>query len=421
MSTRRSEVMRIPDFRCLIVNKFLLTFGLQMIGVIVGWQIYQMTHDPLALGLIGLAEALAFIAFALWAGHVADQSEKRLLIILSEIVALICAVALTGLTVFGNRETIPIYLVIAASGVARAFLWSSSTAYSEMIIPKEIYSSAAAWNSSAWEIASILGPALGGILYGLAGARAAYTTATAIIAVALIYAIRLSPRPPVKTRQRQRVMESLATGIRFVFRHDMILAALALDMFAVLFGGVVAILPIFADILQVGPTGLGFLRAAQSVGAITMAIVQTRRPPFRDPGRTLLLAVAGFGACMIGFAFSKNFYLSMALLALGGMADNISVIIRASILQAATPNEMRGRVSAVNGIFIGSSNEIGAFESGLAAKLMGAAPSVVFGGVMTLITVGVTMWRFPRLRALKSVQTLGSGQEGFNRDVEKAL
>jgi len=411
-----TPVLRIRDFRFLIINKFLLTFGLQMIGVIVGWQIYQLTHDPLSLGLIGFAEAIAFISFALWAGHIADQTEKRFLIIFSECVAFACAAVLWGLTCERNTHTLPIYGVIALSGVARAFLWSSSTSFAELIVPKEIYSTAAAWNSSAWEIASILGPATGGLVYGFWGPKMAYGIATLIVGISLVFALRLGKRHPIRGQRDEKVFESLMTGIRFVFSHQMILAALALDMFAVLFGGVVAVLPIFAEILRVGPAGLGFLRASQSVGAIAMAIVQTRRAPFRNTGRTLLTAVTIFGLCIIAFGLSTNFYLSMALLALAGMADNVSVIIRASILQASTPNHMRGRVSAVNGIFIGSSNEIGMFESGLAAKMMGIVPSVLFGGFMTLVTVAGIMGRFPRLRRLKSVASLGPASEGS--DVE---
>jgi predicted MFS family arabinose efflux permease len=409
--------LRIRNFRLLTLNKFLVTFGAQMMEVIVGWQIYQITHDPLSLGLIGFSEAAAFISFALWAGHIADRTEKRLLIVLAESVGLLSAVTLWAFTLVGNTRTLPIYGVIALSGLARAFLWSSSTSYSEMIVPKEIYSSAAAWNSSAWEIASILGPATGGLLYGFYGPRLAYGVAAIFIATALAVAFRLDKHPPVKGEADQDILQSLATGIRFVFAHQIILTALALDMFAVLFGGVVAILPIFAEILRVGPIGLGLLRASQSLGAITMAFIQTRRPPFRNTGRTLLTAVSLFGLCIIAFGLSTNFYLSLALLALAGMADNVSVVIRASILQAATPNPLRGRVSAVNGIFIGSSNEIGMFESGVAAKLMGTVPSVIFGGVMTLLTVAITAWKSPRLRNLQSLRQIQSPAEGFNTDL----
>jgi MFS family permease len=417
----RSSVLAIRDFRLLIINKFLVTFGTQMLGVIVGWQVFQMTHDPLALGLIGLAEALAFIGFALWAGHVADRTEKRRLILGSEVVIWLSALALWGLTAMGNRATLPIYGVIAASGMARAFLWSASSSYSELIVPKEIYSGAAAWNSSAWEIAAILGSAIGGLIYALAGPAMAYIVAVLMIVAGLYFAAQMKPLPAVVARKQDKVLESLMSGVHFVFRQRVILAALALDMFAVLFGGVVAVLPIFAEILKVGPAGLGLLRASQSVGAIGMAIYQTRRPPFKNTGKTLFSVVGVFGVCIILFALSKNFYLSMLLLAIAGTADNVSVIIRASVLQAATPDHMRGRVSAVNGIFIGSSNEIGAFFSGLAAKLLGIVPSVVFGGIMTLITVGLVAWRFPQLRKLKTVTNLGPEADGFNVEIEKNL
>ena len=416
---KSKDVLQIRDFRYLIINKFLITFGVQMIGVIVGWQVYQLTHDPLSLGLIGLSEALAYITFALWAGHIADRSEKRRVIILSEVLTLACALGLWVLTGLGNTRTLPIYGILAVGGLARSFLWSSSTAFIEMAVPKEIFSSAAAWNSTSWEIASILGPAAGGLLYGLIGPQCAYGIAAAFVFAGLILAFPIGKRPPVAVKQRDNLFQSLSTGVRFVFKNQFILSALALDMFAVLFGGVVAVLPIFAEILKVGPTGLGLLRASQSLGAITMALIQTRRPPFKNTGRTLLTVVSLFGLCIIAFGLSTNFYLSMLILGLAGMVDNISVVIRSSILQAATPDAMRGRVSAVNGIFIGSSNEIGAFESGLAAKLMGTVPSVIFGGAMTLMTVVAAMWVFPDLRKLKSVQSLGAGPEMLNTEIEK--
>jgi MFS family permease len=393
----------IRDFRLLVLNRFFLTFGAQMQEVIVGWQIYQITHDPLSLGLIGFAEAAAFIGTALWAGLIADRSEKRRIILVAQTLALACSLGLLVLTLGGNLKTLPIYGVIALSGFARAFLWSSTTSFSEQIVPKEIYSKAAAWNSTSWQIASITGPAAGGILYAVAGPAVAYAAAAGSVLIALGWAAQLGKRPPIQIHRDEGVLEGLIKGIQFVFSYEVIFAALALDMFAVLFGGAVAILPIFAEMLQVGPRGLGFLRAAPGIGAIAMAFYQSQRPSFRNTGRTLLTVVTLFGLSMIAFALSKNFYLSLALLAFSGMVDNVSVIIRASILQAATPNHMRGRVSSVNGIFIGSSNEIGAFESGVAAKLMGTVPSVVFGGVMTLVTVAWTAWKAPRLRHLRNI------------------
>ncbi len=401
-----TPVLRIRNFRFFLLNKFLLTFGVQMIGFIVGWQVYQLTRDPLALGLIGLSEAIAFIATSFWSGHISDQREKRQLILWAEAAIFLCAAALWLFTYRGNTQTLPIYGMVALSGIARAFLWASSTTYSQMIVPKEIYSSAAAWNSTVWEIASIAGPAAGGLLYGLIGARGAYEIAVLCIGGSMVFAMQLAVMPPVRVEKKETLWQSLTSGMRFVLSHQVLLGAMALDMFAVLFGGVVAILPAFAEILKIGPAGVGVLRASQSVGAIMMAMFQTRRPAFQNTGRTLFIAVAAFGVCTIAFGLSKNFYLSMFLLALAGAADNISVIIRASILQATTPDAMRGRVSAVDGIFIGSSNEIGAFESGLAAKLLGVVPSVIFGGTMTLITVASTMFLAPKLRNIKSIKDL---------------
>ncbi len=381
-----------------------------MMGLTVGWQVYQLTHDPLSLGLIGLAEAVTYIGSALLAGHVADQSEKRRIILATETVLLGCVLWLFWLTSRGNVRLAPVYGAMAVTGIARAFLWSASIPYAEMIIPKAEYARAAAWNSSAWEIGAVLGPAAAGLLYGVRGPLLPYLTASVLVLLALAVGTRLGPvHPPPASRTG--LGESLVTGIRFVFSRQVILGALALDMLAVLFGGVVAILPVFAELLRVGPAGLGLLRGAQSIGAITMALIQTRRGALHRAGRTLFLAVAVFGLAIIAFALSTSFVASLVALAVAGMADNVSVITRASILQAATPDHMRGRVAAVNGIFIGSSNELGAFESGLAARLLGAVRSVVIGGTLTLIAVAGVAWRFPRLRRLEDIATVGTLDE----------
>lgn len=396
-------VLQIRDFRWLALNKFFFTIGLQMQSVIVAWQVYQMTRDPLALGLIGFFEAAAFISSALWAGHVADRSEKRRMILGSESVLLCGVLALLSLTLAHNRQVWLLYGVIAFSGLARSFLWTSSVAFAEQVVPKTIYSRAAAWNSSAWEIGNIAGPAIGGLLYASLGPSVAYAGVFAALATGFVFAFLLNPRPPALSTEKGSASADFLSGVRFVFSHQIILAALSLDMFAVLFGGAVALLPIFAERMQVGPTGLGLLRAAPSLGAILMATYQTRHPPFRQMGKTLFICVALFGLSMIAFGLSTHFWLSMALLSFSGLVDNVSVVARASILQASTPDPMRGRVSAVNGIFIGSSNEIGAFESGVAAKLIGTVPSVVFGGCMTLLTVAIVAWKAPQLRRLRSL------------------
>lgn len=393
-------VLRIRDFRYFLASRFLATLATQMQATIVAWQVYQLTKDPLALGLIGLVEAVVFIAFSLWAGHVADRHEKRRTIQATQFVVLLCSVAFYQLSTMDLRVHW-FYGVIAVTGLARSFMWPASFAYSEMSVPREIYPRAAAWNSTGWEVGSIAGPAMGGILYAWLGPKVAYGTVMALMGGSIFFAALMAPCPPKP--QSASTASDMLSGLRFVFSNPIILAALSLDMFAVLFGGVYAILPIFADAMGVGAKGLGWLRAAPSMGAIGMAIYQSYRPPFERVGRTLLMAVGLFGVSMIAFAFSRDFRLSMVLLALSGMVDNISVVVRSSILQAHTPDHLRGRVSSVNGIFIGSSNEIGAFESGLAAKLLGTTPSVVFGGLMTLITVAIVAWKAPRLRELRNV------------------
>ena len=396
-------VLRIPQYPYFLLSRFTVTLATQMQALIVSWQVYQLTKDPLALGLIGLVEAVVFFSFALHAGHFADRHEKKSIIITTQMAMLACTGTLMLISRAPRVHVIWIYGVIAITGLARSFMWPASFSYSELTVPRAIYSRTAAWLSTTWEVGSVIGPAVGGILYAWKGPMAAYGVVAVIFLAAILSTSRIGPKPPVV---RGGVFEELDFwhGVRFVFSNEIILGALTLDMFAVLFGGPYAILPIFADqILHVGARGLGMLRAAPSLGAVLMAVFQSYRPPLEKVGKTMITAVAIFGIAMIGFALSKNFWLSMALLAFSGMVDNISVVVRHSVLQAFTPDELRGRVSAVNGIFIGSSNEIGAFESGVAAKLIGTVPSVIFGGVMTLVSVAVVAWRAPRLRRLKTL------------------
>lgn len=396
-------VLQVPGYKPFLIGRFTATLATQMQALIVSWQVYQLTHDPLALGLIGLVEAVVFFAFALWAGRYSDHHEKRRIIFMTQSAMLVCTLSLFWISRSGHAQVNWLYAVIAATGMARAFMWPASFSYSELTVPKTIYARAAAWLSTTWEVGSIAGPAVGGFLYAWKGPTVGYGVVAGLLLVSMASTFRLRKVPAVLART-EHANQDLLAGVRFVFSNPVILGALTLDMFAVLFGGPYAILPIYADqILHVGAQGLGWLRAAPSIGAILMAIYQSYRPPFERVGKTLLTCVALFGVLMIGFALSEIFWLSLVLLALTGMVDNISVVARHSILQAYTPDEMRGRVSAVNGLFIGSSNEIGAFESGTAAKLMGTVPSVVFGGVMTLLTVGLVAWKAPALRELKSL------------------
>jgi len=395
------EVLRIRDFRLFLFSRFCATLSSQMQSLVVSWQIYELTKDALKLGLIGLVEASVFIAFSLRAGHFADRREKRAIIVWAQVLLLGCALALVGISA-AKPNVWWIYAVVAATGLARSYLWPASFSYSELTVPRAIYSRAAAMNSTGWEVGSVIGPAVGGALYAWKGPLAAYCVVAGLAVLGIVFALPMGKRPPVIATPEQPSRD-LWSGVRYVWSKQVLLAAMTLDMFAVLFGGTVAILPIFADHYHVGPKGLGWLRAAPSFGAICMATYQQLRPPFQKAGRALFTVVALYGVTTIGFALSQLYWLSLVLLAITGCVDNVSVVIRASIVQAFTPDAMRGRVASVNGIFIGSSNEIGAFESGLAAKLMGAVPSVLFGGCMTLITAAFVFWKAPELRGLGSI------------------
>jgi MFS family permease len=396
-------VIKIADYRNFLLSRVFATLATQMQALVVSWQVYQMTKDPLALGLIGLVEAVTFIAFATSAGHITDRREKRNIIFVTQAVLLACAAVFFALAGWPSLTVGWLYAVVALTGIARSYMWPASFAYSELTVPRAIYSRAASLNSTGWEVSSIVGPAIGGFVYAWHGPAVAYGLVFALTLMAGFFTLRMGLKRPATASAPFQTEEDFLSGFRFVFSNPVILGAISLDMFAVLFGGVYAILPIFADRLAVGAKGLGWLRAAPSLGAILMAAYQAWRPAFERVGRTLLMAVTFFGVFTIAFAFSTRYELALLLLALCGMVDNISVVIRASILQAFTPDAMRGRVSAVNGIFIGSSNEIGAFESGVAAKLMGTVPSVIFGGVMTLVTVTIIAWKFPLLRCLKGL------------------
>lgn len=394
-------VLRLRDVRLFFAAKLFITLGLQMQLVVMGWQIYTLTHDPLALGLIGLAEALPYMSCLLWAGHQTDLSEKRRIIVLSQAGLLGCALALLALALAHVSIPWPIYLVIGVSGICRSFLWPSSSAYLDTTVPKEIYSQAAGWNSTLWQMGAIVGPMVGGLVYAIGNAAWAYGGVSVFLAIGILISLRMNPRPPGHVPGVVSSGRTLLQGIRFVFARQPLWAAMSLDMFAVLFGGAVALLPIFAERMQVGSAGLGMLNAAPAAGALVMSVYQSHRPPFSRTGRAMLTGVFLFGLCMILFPLSHWFWLSWFLLAGSGAADNVSVVIRASIIQGMTPNHLRGRVSSVNGFFISSSNEIGAFESGVAAKLLGVVPSIILGGLLTWVCVFVTAWKAPELRRLR--------------------
>ncbi len=412
--------LRVPAFRWFVVSLMAMTIGVQIQGIAVAWQVYAATNDPLALGLAGLAEVLPFLALSLPAGQWADRYDRRRLSLIGIGVLVLCAalfLAMTtglhlreGTTVLDVGATawsspILIYLVLGVSGVARAILQPARQALGTMIVPASLYANAATWRSSIWQFASVLGPAIGGLLFAFVGALTTYAVVLALIALSFwgMSMVRVPAtdgvRPP-----RSMAGAGMLEGVRFVLRDKLVLAALSLDLFAVLFGGATALLPVFTkEVLHVSPEWLGYLRAAPAVGAVLMALAIAHTPVIERAGRTLLVAVAVWGLSIIGFALSRDVWLSCALLALGGAVDSVSVVIRSTLLQTRTPPHVMGRVMAVNSIFIGSANEIGAFESGLTAKLFGAVNSVLIGGVATLVVVVAMTVLSPTLRRLGRV------------------
>jgi len=406
--------MRVPNFRNYIIALFTLTLGIQIQGTVVGWQIYDLTRDPLALGLVGLAEALPAISLSLFAGHVADTHDRRRIALIALSVLVGCSIALwvlaspslLGTVVASPLKVRAIYGVIVVSGLARAFLQPSRQALSAELVPRHLFSNSITWRSGSWQMAAVLGPALGGGLYALGGTTLAYSVDALLMAIAVFVLYSVRHRSPVREVSNEPLLASITGGLRFVFGDSILLSALTLDLFSVLFGGATALLPVFAaEILDAGPGALGVLRAAPAVGAVVASVLLTRWPPFANTGRNLLMAVGAYGVCMIAFGLSAELWLSIALLAIAGSFDMVSVVIRSLMLQARTPEALLGRVSSVNQIFIGSSNEIGAFESGVTARWWGAVASVVVGGCATLVVVATVAWRVPSLRLLKQVKT----------------
>lgn len=398
--------IRVHDFRLFIFSRLFITLALQIQGVVVGWQVYEITKDPLWLGMIGLAEAIPAIGVSLYAGHLADVIERKRIITLCVSLLLICSSALLFFTLdvgsfLLSYGALPIYGVIFLSGIARGFLSPANFAFMPQLVDRDVYQNAITWNSTVWEGAAVMGPMLGGLIYGILGITTAYVADVVLTVAALVCYMMIPRRPLPPTTEEQSIWEKIRAGVRFVFSNQIILGAITLDLFAVLFGGAVALLPIFADeILHVGEIGLGFLRSAPSIGAVVMAVYITYRPIKKNMGKILLWCVAGFGMCMIGFGLSQWFWLSLTLLIISGAFDCVSVIARGTMIQTLTPENMKGRVSAVNSIFVGSSNEIGAFESGVTARLMGTVRSVVVGGILTLVVVSVTGWKAVKLRRL---------------------
>lgn len=404
MKSDAYAALRIPDYRRFLGMRLTTTLSIQIMSVSVGYLIYELTNSKLMLGYIGLAEAAPSICTSLFAGHLIDKHNRRTILIRCLSVLVLCAATLFLLVWQKDQLPTPILItgifsVIIVTGIARAFYSPTNFALLPQIVEKEHLSNAIAWNSSAWEIASITGLGLGGIIYGFAGVRWAFGAMALLMLGGLLLSVFIKRQPTPEFNEREPVTSRIKEGLRFVFSSKLLLPALALDLFAVLFGGAVAMLPVFAkDILQVGPEGLGVLRASMSIGAILMAFLIAHHPLGKGAGRLMLYSVAAFGICIIIFGISTSFWLSFTCLFFAGMFDAVSVNLRSSLVQLQTPDHMKGRVSSVNSIFLTSSNELGAFESGLAASLMGTVPSVIFGGCMTLLIVGFTWWKAPALR-----------------------
>lgn len=397
-------ILRVPDYRFLLLGRLLSAFGGQMLTFAVTWDLWTRTKSAFALGLVGLVLVLPIILFALPAGVLADRKNRRTILLTAQTGATVMALGLTVLSALQGPVWV-VYLCLAGLGLARAFSDPASSAYVPLVVPAAQFTQAATWNSSAFQVAVITGPALAGVLVGAFGGSVTevYGLGTLFLGAQVVLVSLIRARPVVRPTA-VKAWTSLVEGVKFLYSNKVVFSAITLDLFAVLFGGAVALLPIFAtDVLNVGPWGLGLLRSAPSVGALVMAVVLAHRPPFRKAGISLLWCVAGFGVVTIAFGLSTWFPLSLALLFVLGALDNVSVVIRGTLMLTQVPDEMRGRTSAVNTVFISSSNELGDFESGLVAGFIGPVAAVVVGGVGTLVVVlGVWRW-FPQLRELKEL------------------
>jgi MFS family permease len=398
--------LRIPEYRYLVIGRFFFIMSLRMMGTLVGWWVYQLTKDPFAIGLIGLSEVIPALSMALYSGHIIDVSRKKKLL-LRGVAGYLCT---AGTLLFfstsfisdrwsNHHIAIAIYGVIFITGIIRSFTGPVFSALLATIVPRSLLQNATTWSQGSWLSASVTGHAMGGFLIAWLGNTGTLITICSLLLLSFFILTQLKSRPPAHSRKDLKTWESVKEGLRFVFSTRELLAAMALDMFAVLFGGAVAMVPVYAtDILKVGPQGFGWLNAATDIGAICIVLLLLIWPMRRAQGRKLLFAVAGFGVCIIIFALSKSFLLSFLALMLAGMLDGVSVVVRGTVMQLKTPDHMRGRVSSVSSMFVNSSNELGQFESGVASKLMGVIPSVIFGGSMTILVVIVSWFKAPSLR-----------------------
>jgi MFS family permease len=388
-----------PDFAVYELARFFIVIALEMQSVAVGWQVYETTHRALDLGLVGLAQFLPGIVFFLPAGHSADRFDRRKVLMGCYVGFAVCSALLLATALRGTRSVHPIYVVLVLLGTVRCFNGPVSRALLPQLVPEEHFPNAVAWNASVFQAATILGPSVGGLLYAFfRGPAVVYGLAAVVSVAAFVSALWIKPHGRVRSSEPVSLRSVLA-GFHYIWRQKLILGSITLDMFAVLLGGAVALLPVYArEILRTGPWGLGLLRSAPGVGAAAMAIAMAHRPLKGRAGPTMLWCVAGFGVFTIVFGISHSLIMSLVALFFVGATDMVSVIIRGTLIQVATPDEMRGRVNAVDMLFIGASNQLGEFESGLTAHWFGTIPSVVLGGVGTLVIIGIWAWRFPELR-----------------------
>ena len=403
------EAMRIAEFRHLMFGRFLFFMGLRMMGTLVGWWIYELTNEPFAIGLIGLSEVIPAVSLSLYAGHIIDISEKRKLLLTGVALYFTCAIFLLLLSTSFTASQISkywiafsIYVAIFFTGVFRSFTGPTFGTILSAIVPKTTIQNATTWGQGIWLGASVTGHAIVGFLIALIGNTGSLAIICTLVFAGYLFMYQLKPKPSLNEPGEKKTLESVKEGLRYVYQTKELFGALTLDLFAVLFGGAVAMIPVFAkDILNVGPIGFGWLNAASDIGSVIVIILLTAFPLKKAQGKKLLISVAIFGICIIVFALSKSFWLTFIVLLISGIVDGISVVIRGTILQLKTPDNMRGRVMSVNSMFINSSNEFGQFESGVAAKMIGVVPSVVFGGCMTLLVVVITWFKAPTLKEME--------------------
>lgn len=395
--------LKIADIRFFLLAIGFFSLGSRALAVVIGFQIYQLTHSALALGILGLVEAVPALSLVLYGGYVADHHDRRKILLIARLISFVCGIALTLLSLEAHAvPLIGLYSVIFVVGIARGFADPANSAFEAQVVPQHMTVNAASWIGSVWISASIIGPAMIGFVFAGFGAAGSYLLISVLFLLAWLSTLLITAKPIVKQKTREPFIKNISEGWRFVLKNPPLWGAMTLDLFAVLFSGAVALLPIFAaDILKVGPIGLGFLSASPAAGALLIMLTATRHPPIEHAGRNLLLAVAGFGVSILVFAFSKHFALSIVALIFAGIFDGVSMVIRRSMVRLLSPDHMRGRIAAVNWVFVCSSNELGTFQSGMLAAWIGAVPCVTVGGIITLLIVGFTAWAAPQLRNLR--------------------